>query len=444
MTLSDLRAELPPMARLAAPLVLAEVGWMAMGIVDTMVVGRVSAEAIAAVGLGTMVFYAIAMFAGGLLLGLDTLVAQSFGARDAEDGRRSLINGLWLAAGLIPVVMGAVWAFVPLFEVFGVDPAVARATQPYLAALNWSTAPLMLYFGIRRYLQATNVVRPVMVTLITANLVNLAGNWVLVFGHLGAPAMGAAGSGWSTCISRIYMAVALGVVLWRRDGAELRRMSWRPDFARIGELLRLGFPVALQITLEIGVFGVVTVLISRLGAVALAGHQIALNTVSMTFMLPLGVSSAAAVRVGHALGAKDPQGASRAGWTALGLGVAIMAIAAVVLEFGSRAIARAFTPEVEIVAAGAALLRVAAFFQLFDGCQIVVTGALRGASDTRTPLVCHFTGYWIIGMPLGAWLCFHLDQGPVGLWTGLTVGLVLIGMVLVECWRRATRGFGAR
>jgi MATE family multidrug resistance protein len=441
MTLRDLRTEFPPMLRLAAPLILAEVGWMAMGIVDTMVVGRVNAEAIAAVSLGTVIFYGLAMFAGGLLMGLDTLVSQAFGAGDERDARHSLISGVWLALALIVPVMAAVWAFFPLLDAIGVDPAVSRATKPYMSALNWSAGPLLIYFALRRYLQAVNVVRPIMITLITANLVNLAVNWVLVFGNLGAPAMGARGSGWATCFARIYMLIVMGAVLWRREGSTLLAVSWRPDFTRIGRLAMLGFPVAVQMILEIGVFALVTMLIGRLGAQALAGHQIAINTVSMTFMLPLGVSSAAAVRVGQALGARDAPGAARAGWTALGLAIAIMSVAALTLEFAPHEIARAFTPNVAIIATAVSLLRVAAFFQLFDGCQIVATGALRGAGDTRTPMVCHFLGYWVIGMPLGAWLCFHLGKGAVGLWTGLTVGLVLIGAVLVELWRRATHVF---
>jgi MATE family multidrug resistance protein len=432
--------ELGAMASLAAPIVFAELGWMAMGIVDTMVVGRVGAEAIGAVGLGAIVFYGVAMCASGVLLGMDTLVSQAFGANDRADCRRSLVNGIWVSLLLIPCVMGVVRLFDSLLAGFGVDPDALRYARPYIHALNWSTAPLLVYFALRRYLQAVHVVQPVMWTLVTANLVNLAGNWVLVFGHLGAPRMGAEGSGWATCISRVYMAVVLGVVLWQREPA-LRSFSWRPDPGRIGRLLRLGLPAAGQMGLEIAVFAVVTVLIGRLNALALAGNQIALTTVSTTYMMPLGISSAAAVRVGNALGRRDPEGAARSGWTALALGVAVMSIAALTLLTAPRLIARLFTPEVEAIGAAITLLRIAAFFQLFDGLQVVATGALRGAGDTRTPMLCHFAGYWLIGLPLGAELCFRQGLGARGLWTGLSVGLILIGIVLTLLWHRASRRF---
>ncbi len=429
------------MTRLAAPLVLAEIGWMMMGVVDTMMVGRVGATAIGAVSLGTSLFYTLGIFASGLLLGLDTLVSQSFGANDLDDCRHSLINGVWLAILLIAPMMAAVELAIPMLSDFGIQAAVMRDTRPYMHALAWSSGPLVFYFGFRRYLQSMNIVRPVMMTLITANLVNLAGNWILVFGNLGAPKLGAEGAGWATCISRLYMAAVLGAVIWRNDRG-LKHVSWKPDFERIRRLLALGFPAAAQMGLEMSVFATVTVLVGRLGATVLAGHQIALTTISMTFMMPLGISSAAAVRVGQAIGRGDPLGAVRSGWTALGLGAAVMSCAAVALVLFPHSIARLYTPDAAIIAAGVTLLRIAAFFQLFDGFQVVTTGALRGAGDTRTPMICHFAGYWIIGLPIGAVLCFHYGLGAAGLWVGLSIGLILIGIVLVGIWYRTVHRLG--
>jgi MATE family multidrug resistance protein len=431
------------MTRLAAPIVLAELGWMAMGLVDTMVVGRVSADSIAAVGLGTIVFYGVAVCGSGLLLGMDTLVSQAFGAGDAEDCRHSLIQGVWISLLLIPVVMGLVRVLDLMLPGFGIDPVAVSATRPYLRVLTWSAPALLVYFAFRRYLQGVNLVRPVMWTLVTANLVNLAGNWVLVFGHWGAPRLGAEGSAWATCFSRVYMVVVLGVFIWSRE-RDLWNASWRWDSARIRELLRLGLPAAAQMGLEIAVFAIVTMLAGRLSAMALASNQIALLTVSTTFMVPLGISSAAAVRVGNALGRRDPEGAARSGWMALGLGAGVMSAAAVLLLTAPGFIARLFTPETEVIAAAATLLRIAAFFQLFDGLQVVATGALRGAGNTRTPMVCHFGGYWLVGLPLGGALCFHWGFGAAGLWAGLSTGLILIGIVLAAFWRRAAKGFSDR
>lgn len=428
------------MTRLAAPIVLAELGWMGMGLVDTMVVGRVSAEAIAAVGLGTIVFYGVAVCASGLLLGMDTLVSQAYGAGDAEDCRHSLIQGVWISLVLIPLVTGLVWLLSALLPGFGIDPSVVRATRPYLRALTWSAPALLVYFAFRRYLQSVNLVRPVMWTLVTANLVNLAGNWVLVFGHWGAPKLGAEGSGWATCLSRAYMVTLLGVVIFRRE-RDLPRSPWGWDGQRIRELLRLGGPAAAQMGLEIAVFAIVTMLAGRLSALALASNQIALLTVSTTFMVPLGISSAAAVRVGHALGRRDPQAAARSGWMALALGGGVMLAAAALLLTEPRILARLFTPEAEVIAAAATLLRIAAFFQLFDGLQVVATGALRGAGNTRTPMLCHFAGYWLVGLPLGAALCFGRGLGAAGLWVGLSTGLILIGIVLAVFWSRAAKRF---
>jgi MATE family multidrug resistance protein len=442
-------SELIGTLRLAGPIVLAELGWMVMGNVDIMMVGRVGADAIASVSLGTTLFYGVSVCAGGILWGMDTLVAQAFGAGDLDDGRHSLIQGIWVSLLLIPLVVGIVWSFDPFLASFGVDPAVLRGTRPYLHTLNWSTPALVLYFCFRRYLQARHIVRPVMWTLVTANLVNLAGNWILVFGHLGAPRLGAVGSAWSTCLSRAYMAAALGTVLWRAEGAILRRLvsdqavseTLRPDFGRIRKLLRIGLPAAGQMAVEIGVFAVVTVLVGRLNAKSLAGHQIALSTVSTTFMIPLGISSAAAVRVGHRLGRGDLCGAARSGWMALALGAAVMSAAAVTLLVAPQWIARLFTPQAEVIAVAVTLLRIAAFFQLFDGLQVVATGALRGAGDTRTPMVWHFAGYWMVGLPFGVWLCFAKRWGAAGLWTGLSLGLILIGIALTLVWRHTVARF---
>jgi len=434
------RGELRAMLGLAAPLVLSELGWIAMGIADTMFVGRVSAEAIGAVSLGGVLFYTIGIFASGLLLGLDTLVSQAHGAGDSDDGRHSLVNGVWLALLLIPLVMGMVWAFVPALAMFGINQSVLRDTTPYLRALNWSAPPLLLFFCFRRYLQAIGVVRPILVTLIAANLVNLAGNWIFVFGNLGAPRMGAEGSGWSTCISRVCMMAALGWVIWRRDPGVMR-VSWRPDLWRLRKLLKLGLPAAGQIGLETAVFATVTVLVGKLSAEVLAGHQVTMTIVTTTFMVPLGISSAAAVRVGHAIGRGDPAGAARSGWTALGLGATVMAASALALLIFPRAIARLFTPDPAIIAAAVPLLRVAAFFQLFDGLQVTATGALRGAGDTTTPMLCHFAGYWVIGLPLGVLLGFRESLGAVGLWMGLSVGLIVIGIVLLGFWQRTAVRF---
>ncbi len=427
---------------LALPLVLSELGWMAMGIEDTMFVGCVSAEAIGAISIGTTIFYTIAILGGGLLLGLDTLVSQATGAGDIEDRRRSLINGLWLVAALVPTVMLLVQGVTSILGLFGVNPEVLGQVAPYMRALNWSTPPLLVFFCLRRYLQSMGRPRPVMIAMVAANVVNIAGNWIFVFGHLGAPRLGAVGSAWSTVIARTLMAAMVVVAVLRSEPA-LRAVSRGMDFARVRELLKLGVPAALQIGAEMFVWAAATVLAGRLAATSLAGHQIAVTIVSTTFMLPLGVSSAAAVRVGHAIGRGDPRGAAHSGWVAVGLGAAIMSISALTLMSVPQFIARLFTPDAVIIAAAVPLLRLAALFQLFDGVQVVTTGALRGAGNTSAPMICHIIGYGVIGLPLGAWLCFGDGLGAPGLWIGLTTGLIVIGVALALFWRGAARRIAA-
>ncbi len=444
--------EFRSMLRLAAPLVLAELGWMSMGIVDTIMVGRVpnSAEAIGAVSLGSVLFYSIGIFGVGILLGLDTLVSQAFGAGDLRDCHRSLYAGLLISVLLTPPLMGSVLLVPPLLGRMRIHPGVFAVTVPYMRAIIWSTFPLLLFQTFRRYLQAMNVVQPIMFALISANLVNLVGNWVLIYGRLGFPAMGPEGSGWATSISRVYMALVLLVTILYHDrrlerghDASLWQMPLRPDFERIRHLLRLGLPAASQLTIEVSIFGLVTALIARLDPFSLAGHQIAINAASFTFMMPLGISSAAAVRVGQAVGRNDLDGVRRAGWTALVLGAAVMACNGAAFLLAPQWISRIFTPDPRVIAAGVKLLYVAAVFQIFDGVQIVATGALRGLGDTRTPMICHLVAYWFIGLPLGYFLCFRLGWGAAGLWIGLCVGLILIGSVLLFAWHRRTHPDGS-
>jgi MATE family, multidrug efflux pump len=439
-----LRTEMRPTLRLALPLVLAEIGWMTMGIVDTVMVGHLphSASAIGAVSISSSLFNVLAFFGGGLLMGLDTLVSQAFGAGQREDCHRSLVHGIYLSIVMTPILMAPVWFFSPLVQALHIDPEVASLAEPYMKALAYGIFPLLLYFAVRRCLQAMNMARPIAFALVTANLINVLFNWVLIYGKFGAPPMGVVGSGWSTALARLYMAAVLvGYLLWydRRHRTQLLKTPVNIDFRRIRRLIALSLPAAVQITLEIGVFALVAALIGRLGAIPLASHQIALNTVALTYMVPLGISSAAAVRVGQAIGRRDPTRAGEAGDTAIFLGAAFMLLCAVALLVFPRAIARIYTPDPAVIRSTITLLAAGAAFQLFDGIQTVATGALRGAGDTRTPMFCHFTAYWVIGLPLGWWLCFRREWGAFGLWSGLSLALILIGIVLLFAWRHTVR-----
>lgn len=440
--------EVRPMLALATPIILAEVGWMTMGIVDTMMVGRQAASsvAIAAVSLGGILYNAVAIFGTGLMLGLDTVVSHSYGAGDLDDAHRSLVNGVYLSLGIAPVAMALVWLLERLMHSLGSDPAVLAQAAPYLHALNWSTLPLFFYFVFRRYLQGIDLAKPVMFSLISANLINVLGDWALIYGHLGFHAMGTVGSGWSTCIARTYMASFLMVYCLYHDlryKIGLLSASRRPHFPRVWRLVTLGFPAATQLGLEVAVFAVTTALIARLGAVQLAGHQIALNTISFTYMVPLGLGGAAAVRVGQAFGRRDPHAASRAGWTAMALGAVFMTFTALIFWFLPGYIVRIYTPDPVVMRTATKLLFVAAFFQLFDGQQAVITGALRGAGDTRTPMILSASLYWFLGLPLGAYLCFRRGWGAPGLWSGLSLALILLGTVLIYVWQRRAHAFVA-
>ena len=434
---AGVRRELPAMVKLALPVVAAELGWVAMSLVDTIMVGRVSSVALGAVSIGGTLFYTLATFAAGLMLGLDTLVAQAYGAGDVRDCHRSLMNAVYLYLPLAPVIMFAVWWVGPGLAAFGVNREVARQANEYLRAVAWGSLPLLLYFAFRRYLQAMNLVKPVMFALISANLVHLLANWIFIYGNWGAPALGAMGAGWATCYSRVYMAGCLiAYTAWheRKYRTGWMDVSLRPDWGRMRSLLRLGLPAGFQISLEVGVFAAATALVGRLAPVTLAAHQIVLNCATITYMVPLAIGSAAAVRVGQAVGRGDKESARFAGWTAILLGAAFMSLMGLLFLVVPRGILRVFTEDAGVIEQGVALLFVAAVFQLFDGVQTVSTGALRGLGDTDTPMICNLVGYWLVGLPVGYWLCFTRGVGAVGLWVGLCFALILIGAALLTVW----------
>ncbi len=439
-----LRRELPPTVGLAAPIVVAELGWIAMGIVDIAMVGRLGPAAIGAVGVGSVLCFAVVVFGIGMLLGLDPLVARAHGRKRLDACRRWLVHGAGLAVVLAAPLTLAAGVVAATLDAWGMDPAVQRLAAPYFTIVLWSVLPLLLYTAFRRYLQAIGLATQVTAALISANAINAGANWLLIFGHLGLPALGVDGAAWATVISRVYLALFLAAAilrLERRAAAPWPRL--RLERRRVRRLVALGLPAAGQVTLEFGVFAVVTVLAGRLEAATLAAHQIVLNVASATFMVPQGVGAAGAVRVGHAVGRRDPSGAGRAGWAALALGGGFMSIAALFFVLAPHPILRLFTTDPAVTRAGVTLLLVAAFFQLFDGLQAVATGVLRGLGDTRTPLVCNLAGHWLVGLPVGYMLCFVAGWGIVGLWVGLSIGLILVGAALVAVWWRRSRAWRA-
>src|SRR5215469_712149 len=436
---ADWRRELRAMLALAVPVVLSELGWMAQGVVDTIMVGKLGPAAIGAVAVGNAVYYVPSLFGIGILLGLDTLVSQAYGRNDHEACHHWLAHGVYLACIATPPLMLLAAAASFTFGRFGITPEVAGHAGSYLRILTLGTLPLLLYGASRRYLQGVGQVRVITVTLVIANLVNWFGNWVLIYGKLGLPALGVDGSAISTCLARAGMAAALIGFAWRYErsrGHPLFRHWARPSLLKMRQLLRLGTPAAGQIVLEVGAWNGATFAAGFPTPVALATHSIALSYASVTYMVPLGMSAAAAVSVGHAIGAGDTSRARRAGWMAIALGVGFMFMAAIVFLIAPGPLISLYTRDPRVLADGPALLYLAAAFQIFDGIQTVCTGALRGLGETRVPMIANFVGYWILGLPLGLSLCFLLRWGIYGTWIGLTLALIVIATTLLLRWRK--------
>jgi MATE family multidrug resistance protein len=424
--------EFRSLLRLALPIVTVQLGLMLMGVVDTLMVGRVSAAALAAVALGNLYFFGVAVFGMGVLFALDPLISQAVGARDDAGIARGVQRGLLLAAGL------AVLGLAPLLLV---EPVITFLRQPddviplaagYVRAATPGLPAFLAFIVFRQTLQAMDHVRPIVGAILAANVVNVLLNWVLVFGHAGMPALGPIGTGWASTISRWAMLLGLVVLTARRLRPYLRPAG--RDVLRVrplARMLRLGVPIGAQLQLEMGAFAAVALLMGWLGTAQMAGHQIAINLASLTFMVPVGIAQAGSVRVGQAVGRGDPGAARMAVKSALVAGSGFMACTALLFLTLPAALTALYTDEPAVVVVAVALIPVAGVFQVFDGLQVVAAGVLRGIGDTTAPFVANLLAFWLIGIPVSLWLGFRTPAGPVGLWWGLVVGLAVVALFLV-------------
>jgi MATE family multidrug resistance protein len=379
-----------------------------------------------------VVVVAVSSFGVGLLLALDPLVSQAVGADDTDSVRRNVQRGFLLAAGLmvpstlllLPGEMVLTALRQPL-ETVPVAAAYVRICIPGLL-------PFYAFVVLRQTLQAMERLRPIVITIFVVNLFNLIADWVLVFGAGPIPSLGPMGSAWATTAARTLLFLVL-LVLARKELAPLLSHFDREvlRLQPLWRIIRLGTPIGFQVQLEIIAFAVIALLMGGLGTLQMAAHQVAINLASLTFMVPLGVGTATAIRVGHAIGAGASGGARRAAAAGLLIGASFMSLTAALFIFAPRALASAYTFDFDVVALASLLIPIAGFFQVFDGLQVVAAGALRGAGDTRVPLVVNIVGFWGIGLPTSWVLGFKLGYGPVGLWWGFVAGLGAVAIFLM-------------
>ncbi len=427
-----MRAELRAITRLAIPVVTAQLGMMMLGVVDVMMVGRVDEHAMAAVGAGHTFAFALMIFAIGAIMVLDPVVSQAWGAQEISEVSHAFWRGVVIAMVLSVGIGLAIGFGDPLMRLLMGDKPIVHDAQRYATLLIPGLPAYFLFNVVRQVLQAMSVVRPIVISAIVGNVSNVLFNYMFIFGKLGAPEMGAAGSAVSTTISRYVMLAAL--VLGALPA--LRGVVRRPDRTVFeprpyGTLLVRGSHIGLQSALEVWVFNAVGFQMVKISDLAMAGHQVAMNLASVSFMVPFGIGAAAATRVGNAVGRGDVNAAQRAAYASLIIGGGAMTVFALSFIVFPGWLSRAYTSSEAVQAMAVLLLPIAGIFQVFDGVQAVGCGVLRGIADTKAAAIINFVGYWIVGLPVGLVLAHRYEYGPRGLWLGLTLGLAVVAVLLV-------------
>jgi len=426
------RSEYRALISLAMPIVIVQVGLMTMGVADAIMVGRFSAAGLAATAIGNFYFFVVAVFGIGVLLVLDPLIAQAVGAKDETAIALAMQRGLLLAV-VMSVLLGLLLlpAEYVLRSLRQPEELVPLATQYILICLP-SFVPFNMFVVFRQLLQALEMTRAIVATIVLCNVVNVALNWLFIFGNLGMPRLGVAGAALATAVSRTLLVLILVALSWRTLRRYLRPVR-REVFqsAPLMRMLRLGAPIGAQQELEVAYFGGLILLMGLLGTVSVAAHQAAINLASLTFMVPVGVASATAVFVGRSVGARDEPAVRRYAVAGLVCGVGFMCVAAAVFLLLPWQLARLYSTDPDVIALAAALIPIAGLFQVFDGTQVVSAGILRGIGDTRFPMAAAALGFWLVGLPLSLVLGFNARLGAEGLWWGSLFALIAVSALLL-------------
>jgi multidrug resistance protein, MATE family len=443
---SPWRVESRALLALALPLILANLAQSAINATDLVLLGRLNADALAAGSLAFNLYVPLVVFGIGLLSAVSPVVAAERGARrhSVREVRRTVRQGMWLAVTLTVPCWLILWQAPALLMLLGQEPDLARAAGTFVRIVMWSLLPIFLFFVLRNFIAAIERPNWGAVVLVGQVVINALLGWVLIFGHFGVPPMGLAGSALASALANLFVFVALAAVV--AFARPFRRYAifgrwWRADWPRYRELSALGLPIAVTLLLEVSVFAAAVFIMGLIGRDAIAAHAIALQIAAFTFMVPLGLSQAATVRVGFAYGAADRAAISRAGWTALAMGIGFMAAMALVLVVLPKMLIGVFldagdSRNAAVVALAAQFLIVAAVFQIVDGAQAVGAGVLRGLQDTRWPMIFAAFGYWVVGIGVGWVLAFPLGLQGLGVWIGLASGLAVVAVLMVWRWMR--------
>ncbi|MGP2490776.1 MATE family efflux transporter [Mesorhizobium sp. PUT5] len=443
------RSEIRATVALAWPMVLTNLGQTAMTATDVMMMGRLGPQALAASALGSNLYFMPMIFGLGLILATSPMMATKLGSmpHSVRDLRRTVRQGLWLAVFAAVPIWLFLWHGEAVLLAMGQEPALAHQAGIYLRWLQWAVLPFYGYIVLRSFISALERPGWALVIVFLAVACNVLLNWMFIFGNLGAPAMGIAGSGFATTLSSVLMFAGLALVVvvekkFRRY--QIFGRFWRSDWPRLRTLLRLGLPIAGILAFEVTIFNVSALLMGLIDADSLAAHAIATQIGSISFMVPLGLNQAATVRVGLAHGARNPEGVSRAGWTSFVIGVSFMALTGLAMILAPHLLIRAFIDVADpanahVIGLAVSFLAFAALFQVFDGAQAVAAGMLRGLHDTRVPMIYAAIGYWGVGLPLGVLLAFHFGMAGIGIWIGLALGLAVVAVLLLARWLRRDR-----
>ena len=416
---------------LALPIMVAQVGQMLMGLTDTLVVGRLGVAPLAAVAFSNTIVITLFVCGIGMLTSIGVVGAQAHGAGHSQTKQAVLRISVWLSTGLGLSLVLLVLSTHPWFRIFGQSELVLVAAEPFLNILAWSLVPALGYMGAKIFCDCLGRPTVPMLILYLAVLTNALLNWLLVFGNCGAPRLGLEGSAWATVLSRLVAMLGTVGYALRITNADIRVFSpARIDWKMLKSLLRLGTPVALQYLSEVAAFSFGAIMMGWIGAGALAAHQIAITCAATTFMFPLGVSQAVAVRIGHAVGSGAQTIIRRIGFAGLGMSAVVTAGFAMLFALGGRSIAQLFSRDAEVTSTSAALLLIAGIFQLADGIQVTAAGALRGLADVRVPMLLAYLFYWGIAIPAAYFISFVLKFGAIGIWIGFALGLFTAAVVL--------------